>query len=231
MKKIIGIYKITNLLNNKFYIGSSSDIRARKYLHFSMLKNNKHHSPILQRVYNKYGKKYLLFEVIEECDINLLIEKEQYYIDNLNPEYNCCKIAGRTTGIISSKRKPIIQYSLKGEIIKIYNCLEDIKKEFNLSNSSRISKVCNLERRKAYNYVWRYFGDNHLPFSYNKRKGVSIAEIDINGNIIKKWDTIKECAEELNTSSAILCNILSPKTRAKTLKGKIFKRILNKKEK
>lgn len=227
--KTIGIYKITNLLNNKFYIGSSCDIRARKYLHFSMLKNNKHHSPILQRVYNKYGKKYLSFEIIEECDVENLIEREQYYLDSLKPEYNICKVAGRTAGIISSKRKPVIQYDLEGNIIKIYTCLEDIKKEFNLSNSSKITKVCKLERRKAYGYVWRYFGDSHKPFTYNKRKGVSIAEVDINGNMIKKWDTIKECAEELNTSSAVLCNILSPKTRAKTLKGRIFKRVKNEK--
>ena len=105
------------------------------------------------------------------------------------------------------------------------DCLQDIMHTFNLTNSSKITKVCKLERRKAYNFVWRYFGDDFIPFSYRKRKGVGIAEINDRGEILKQWETIKECAEELNTTSALLCNILSPKTRAKTLKGKIFKRI------
>jgi|694.fasta_scaffold00217_44 hypothetical protein len=223
--KVIGIYKITNSINNKIYIGSSVDIKARKYLHLSMLKNNKHHSPILQRVYNKYGKNSLKFEIIELCkEINLL-EREQYYIDTLKPEYNCCQIAGRTNGLISNKRKPIIQYDLDGNFIQVFNCLQDIMTTLSLTNSSKITKVCRLERRKAYNFVWRYLGDDFIPFSYRKRKGVSIAEINDRGEIIKQWETIKECAEELNTTSSLLCNILSTKTRAKTFKGKIFKRI------
>jgi len=98
-------------------------------------------------------------------------------------------------------------------------------KELNLSNSSKISKVCKGERRKAYNCVWRYFGDEHTNFSYRKRIGVSVAEVNLNGEIIKQWDTVKECAEEIGTCSAILCNILSPKSRAKTFKGRLFKRV------
>ena len=153
--KTIGIYKITNLLNNKFYIGSSCDIRARKYLHFSMLKNNKHHSPILQRVYDKYGKKYLLFEIIEECDIENLIEKEQYYLDTLKPEYNCCKIAGRTDGIISSKRKPVIQYDLDGNFIALHKNIIQAAKNTNIAKST-IKLILNGKTKKPRKYVFKY---------------------------------------------------------------------------
>lgn len=81
MKKIIGIYSITNCKNGKLYIGSSNNIYRRWREHKNMLHNNKHHSEHLQRAWNKYGEETFLFEIIEECDENILLEREQYYID------------------------------------------------------------------------------------------------------------------------------------------------------
>ena len=93
MKKC-GIYCIKNIITNKLYIGSSINIENRISLHKNMLKNNKHHSTKLQHSYNKHGENNFLFEIIEECDENLLLEKEQNYIDILNSfndGYNCSK--------------------------------------------------------------------------------------------------------------------------------------------
>ena len=86
--KISGIYKITNIVNNKFYIGSSSDIYHRLKHHYSDLKNNKHHNKYLSRSFKKHGKANFKVEIIEKVEQKLLIEKEQYYIDTLKPEYN-----------------------------------------------------------------------------------------------------------------------------------------------
>jgi hypothetical protein len=41
-RKLGGIYKITNLLNNRFYIGSTNLFLARYNKHILMLKNNEH---------------------------------------------------------------------------------------------------------------------------------------------------------------------------------------------
>ncbi len=79
-----GVYKITNILNKKFYIGSSSDsIKDRWSDHRSDLLLNKHSNTHLQRAYNKYGKKAFIFEVLEVCEPSICIEKEQYYLDTL----------------------------------------------------------------------------------------------------------------------------------------------------
>lgn len=75
---MIGIYKITCLSNNKVYIGSSSNIEMRWHRHRSNLKLNKS-NPNLQNSFNKYGLQNIKFEVIEECDISVLIEREQHY--------------------------------------------------------------------------------------------------------------------------------------------------------
>jgi group I intron endonuclease len=93
MKKC-GVYCIKNIITNKLYVGSSIDIENRIKQHKNMLKNNKHHSIKLQHSYAKHGENNFLFEIIEECDENLLLEKEQDYINKLNSfnnGYNCSK--------------------------------------------------------------------------------------------------------------------------------------------
>ena len=82
-----GIYKITNAVNGKFYIGSSIDISRRLNAHKSMLINNTHRNPILQRAWNKHGSDKFTFEIIEECasDQKICFEREQYYLDLLKP--------------------------------------------------------------------------------------------------------------------------------------------------
>lgn len=84
----IGVYAITNINNNKKYIGSTKESFYRRIQkHLSLLKRNKHHSIKLQNAYNKYGISNFSFSIIEEIDKNRLDlnkyteEREQYYID------------------------------------------------------------------------------------------------------------------------------------------------------
>jgi group I intron endonuclease len=79
-----GIYKITTLHNNKFYIGSSVFLRGRKYDHFSRLKANKHANQHLQRIYNKYGRQNFKFEYLTNCPKEDLIELffEDYWLED-----------------------------------------------------------------------------------------------------------------------------------------------------
>lgn len=63
-----GIYKIINVVNNKFYVGSSVDLRKRKSKHFSELRHNKHNNKHLQRAWDKYGEASFVFVVVEELD-------------------------------------------------------------------------------------------------------------------------------------------------------------------
>jgi len=65
MKKS-GIYKIINVVNNKFYVGSAVDLRKRKTRHFCELRNNRHNNRHLQAAWNKYGEKAFTFVIVEE---------------------------------------------------------------------------------------------------------------------------------------------------------------------
>lgn len=85
----MGIYKITDINTNNFYIGSSIDIYSRWKRHLSQLKNNNHSNYFLQKIFNSYGEKCFSFEIVELCDN--LKEREQYYLDILNPDLNINK--------------------------------------------------------------------------------------------------------------------------------------------
>lgn len=98
-----GIYQIRNTMTNDSYIGSSVKFRKRMENHRNNLIKNKHHNIILQRVYNKYGVNLFEVSILELCEIDKLIEREQYYIDNFNPKYNICKIAGSLLGYSPSE--------------------------------------------------------------------------------------------------------------------------------
>ena len=107
MKNKSGIYKITNSINGKFYIGSASKFSARWDVHKHHLRYNKHDNEHLQNSWNKHGEENFKFEVVLECEKEELIYYEQVYINSLNPEYNICKVAGNTTGNVCSEETKV----------------------------------------------------------------------------------------------------------------------------
>lgn len=104
---MVGIYKITNLITNDFYIGKSKNIRKRLNNH----KQKGIHSKRFEEDILKYGWNSFSSEVIEECDEDVLHEREAYYISLLKPTYNTV-VVGRSR---SSETKAKISNSLKGK--------------------------------------------------------------------------------------------------------------------
>jgi group I intron endonuclease len=78
--KGMGIYKITNTVNNKVYVGSSVKMKRRLSEHCNKLRKGKHDNPTLQRDWNAYGEDSFKFEAImqveKETDLPIL-EKEE----------------------------------------------------------------------------------------------------------------------------------------------------------
>ena len=88
LRKKSGIYSIMNIANGKIYIGSSKDIYNRLHEHLHLLNANSAHNKHLQNAWNKYGQECFIYNVLELCSENSRFEKEQYYMDFMNPEYN-----------------------------------------------------------------------------------------------------------------------------------------------
>ncbi len=119
-----GIYAIKNTVNNRIYVGSSINLQERKCEHYRRLRLGEHCNPFLQADYNKHdGDKvyeFIELEIVE--DINLLIEREQHYIDqyfdNQDKCFNICKTAGSQLGMKhTDESKKKTSNTLKGRPI------------------------------------------------------------------------------------------------------------------
>ena len=149
--KNCGIYKITNITNNKIYVGSSSNLKSRKNQHFKSLRDNKHFNKHLQNSYNKYGQsnfEWTILEYIERQENKKelkgsLLEKEQYFIDKLQVctyGYNTAPIAGSTLGIKfgpqpDEQKKKMVATRRKNDS---YNHTEEWKKEQSVRSTGRV---------------------------------------------------------------------------------------------
>lgn len=136
---MIGIYKITNNINGKIYIGQSNNIQRR----FSEHQNRGAASRIpIDVAIQKYGKENFSFEIIEECSTEQLNQKETYwitYFNSIENGYNC-SVGGDQQSIGSNN----------GRAILTENEVKFIRTAYN-----------NHERRKD---VYEYFKDK-IAFS------------------------------------------------------------------
>lgn len=93
------VYKISNDIDGKFYIGSTNNLIKRYYTHINHIRTNKNTCVKLIRAVNKHGEDNFKFEIVCECPSDKILETEQEYIDILQPHYNIAKIAGSNLGI------------------------------------------------------------------------------------------------------------------------------------
>ena len=92
--KISGDYRITNRITGDFYIGSSKNVKRRLAEHkcpsrWKQYKNNPMYLDM-----QKYGTDKFEFEILEEVEEDKLKEKEQEFIEALNPTYNSNRANG-----------------------------------------------------------------------------------------------------------------------------------------
>ena len=90
-----GIYKITNKLNNKCYIGQSANIELRWVSHIQHIEKIYNEDNYFYREVRKIGLTNFQFEIIEECSIDKLNEREKYWFE----QYNCLKPNGYNSQI------------------------------------------------------------------------------------------------------------------------------------
>ncbi len=109
---IIGIYKITNLVNGKHYVGQSVNIKKRWQSYYS---NCKDRTPIIHAI-KKHGKDNFTFQIIEECNKEQLNEREIYWIKELkclSPDgYNLSTGGRKTTWAYKPSKETLLKRSI-----------------------------------------------------------------------------------------------------------------------
>jgi group I intron endonuclease len=217
--KCKGIYKIK--INDKEYIGSSCNIGQRLKHHLWSLENLKHHNRTMQNLYNKYGSENVYFTIVEQCSDEVLIEREVYYINTLNPYINHIldpqkivrdqvyknRISRGLKGAYANGLKPhnlqaVHKYSLeKGEYLESFESYTAAAKSINAKSINSIKAVCNGKQTSAGGYIWSY-NKVSLVFSRDKKYKLKPVLQYTNDNIfIKKWESIKQASKELGISN------------------------------
>lgn len=184
-----GIYKIINIINGKYYVGSSYDIKNRIRKHFELLKRNSHHSIHLQNAYNKYGKKSFIYETLELCNKNELLIIEQKYLNeiiNWKNSYNINKFAsGGGYDLSNHPNEKVIRKKIsvsntgkhtKPFIINeiYYEKLKDAANIFNVDIKTISNKIKDWKNKDWY-YVDKpktgeYNSNIHADYKYKSKK-------------------------------------------------------------
>ncbi len=153
-----GIYKITNNINQKCYIGCSKNIEHRWIAHKSesILEYNPQYNYSIHKAFRKYGIDNFSFEIVELCTESELFDKEQYYIqyyDSYNNGYNET-LGGDTGPALIGENNPNAKLS-EQDVINIRTrllngeMLNDVYQDY----KNNISK-------RGFEHIWR--GENWL---------------------------------------------------------------------
>lgn len=196
MKKICGIYIIKNKINNKVYIGQSVNIKARWYAHCNSGKNldrQDSYTQIHQAMY-KYGVENFYYEILEECSIEQLDEREIYYIqkyDSYNNGYNM------TLGGEGNK------YETNGRAILTLPQVEEIRLMYDARIPFReaYQRYKGIISKRGFKKVWHYeTWLGVLPEVYtdeNMKWHATVAKSFADGNIsLGKNNTERACSDE-----------------------------------
>lgn len=197
-----GVYEIVNIITNERYIGSASRVGKSNSLsgfyvrfdkHKLLLKNNKHYNIHLQRAYNKYGENNFNFNVLSICPPEYCIKLEQWFLDNLKPEYNIRKIADSNKGIkFTAEHKEKLSKSIKNSL----------KNKVDNSYRKRIGetlKITKLNKKNPYKRTEQGLIDNREK----RRNHPHIAKLDSEKVkdikiMLKNKETMKTCANKYN---------------------------------
>jgi len=159
----VGIYKIINTINNHFYIGSSErSFNERfkehcRYYEMFKLGEKRNLHPILWAAYDKYGIENFRVEILEILNGKSsyeILEREEYYIQTLNPEYNICKYptyGGKPN--LNKKLSKEWKEHIKEKSLLYKHSEETLKKvsENNKKNAVKL-KFTNLESKEILNF-------------------------------------------------------------------------------
>jgi len=112
LNKRCGVYKITNKINKKVYIGSSKNIPKRFSTHRSELRKNKHANVHLQNSWNIHGEQSFIFEILFNCKDEDKIKKETEEIRKYIKKFN----EKNLYNIILNPYQQAINYEIKSKI-------------------------------------------------------------------------------------------------------------------
>lgn len=183
-----GIYLWVNLKNSEAYIGSSVNlgVRLRKYYsHYYLTKGSK--GMYISRALLKYGYSGFNLEILEYCAPEKCLEREQYYIDLLNPEYNVLLTAGSPVG--------------RKHTEEARKLMSEAKKGNRNATGHIVSEEARIRMSDAKKGWERPVGAG--------RQSVQIEVLDLETGITKHYPSLRDVSRDIDVHAGSISNYLS----------------------
>ena len=212
------IYSITNNINQKKYIGKTSQTnpykRWKQHLQNARIKDTTvsyssiHTMPIVSAI-RKYGEDNFKFRVLEECAEESVNEREEHYIKEYNTAdgsgYNCT-YGGE--GVKKPKKywnnhpssKAVSCYTLDGEWVRDYETQGLAAAELNNGESKSRSSITSCIKGttfQAFGYRWAWKGEPLKEVNNRVNRRGKIYGIHLESGRKKMWNSQADCAEEI----------------------------------
>jgi group I intron endonuclease len=181
-----GIYKITNIVNGKLYIGATSNFCSRFHGHNNEIKNDYIHNPHLRSAYKKYGVNKFVYKPILACELDELDRYEialikLYKTQDRKIGYNVTpggkRICGKDHPMFGKKQTPewiaMISKRMSGKNNPFYG---------------KISDACANARNEA--------------------TRISVIQMDKQGNFIKEFKSIMDAAKEVGVHKSNIARVV-----------------------
>ena len=209
------VYTITNLINDKKYVGKTEkkpQHRWRQHLYLSEVKPEM----TISKAIRKHKKENFKFEVIEECSPDILNDREIFWISELDTfknGYNSttggegCSGAPRKRGNVIAHAKPVDMFTMEGEYEYSFGSLDQAAWYIGKTKHCEPIKR-NIQGRtnSAFGHRWAFKGNqpNPIKTTINGVEGgyapvtkIGVWGINLETGAKKYWKRLADCYEDI----------------------------------
>jgi group I intron endonuclease len=213
-----GVYRWTNLVSGKTYVGSGTNLTKRLSAYYSLACLIKNDCMLINKAFLKYGYSNFKLEILEYCEPSKCIEREQHFIDAVQPEYNILKTAGSSLGFqhteeskrkMSEAQREIDNY---GRFKKGHQHTEEVKKRISAAKLGISLSEYTRRRMSAAR-------KGKTKIEGSGRPSVSIEVLDLETGIKTIYPSTSEAARALGIRRVSISQYLS-RNQQKPFKNK-----------
>lgn len=220
-----GIYCITNRINGKKYVGLSNNIN-RRFMEHKTPKNVKDKTTVLARAFRKYFIENFDFEILEIVEsVEELEEREIFWIEKLNPEYNMNEGGGGNRGYELSEEVKNhlsilgkLQWASKTDLEKqktIKRLTAPRKRKPRSEETKKKLREANKGKKMSQETKDKISKANKIAAIGNKNGNKPVIAYSDNENII--FESTKKAADHFGVNPSCITGVL--KGRRKTCRG------------
>ena len=215
------IYKATNKINGKSYVGQTCDFHSRVWQHQRCYEKE---DCDFHRAIKEFGFDNFSWEIIETCESeDRACELEKYYIEKFNTYRDGYNMTKGGKGAPYHNARAVVLLTLDGQYIKRYDSAMDA--EIDGFHNTDVLLNCKGKRRQTKGYMFMFEDEyeSNGAKTYRKREpnGMrSIIQCDMEGNFIQKFKSLQEAARITGTNRTTISGVLS--NTYKSANGYIF---------